>query len=303
MRPDSRQVELFVAVARHLSFTHAAAELNTPQPWLSAQIRRLEEQLGFPLFQRTSRHVELTAQGAALLDSARGVTEALAHLRSEIATLKHGLAGTLRIGVALYSKQFRLRVRAVEAFAQSHANLMIEIEHGWSPFLRERVLAGALDLAFSIGRATEADLESRFVESHPAKLYLRADDPLAGLDPIPVERLQGRTVITFPRTTNPGLYDATYQRLAACGARLEPLPETDMDICVRHILRTGSMVIGFAMPSPPKADKIAMRRVEPEPPAFELYLVRRSHSQSVPARRFWSTLFPNESPQAAAAAE
>jgi DNA-binding transcriptional LysR family regulator len=294
MGPDSRQAELFVAVARHLSFTRAAAELNMPQPWLSAQIRRLEEQMGFTLFLRTSRQVELTAQGTALLDSARAVTEALTQLRSRIATLKHGLAGTLRIGVALYSKQFRRRVQAVEAFTAAHPNLMIEIEHGWSPFLRERVLSGALDVAFSIGGATEAGLESRFVESQPAQLYLRADDALAAFDRIPIERLRGRTVITFPRTTNPGLFDATYQKLASCGARLEPLPETDLDICVRHILRTGSTTIGFTMPTPPKPDKIAMRSIEPEPPAFELYLVRRSGAESNPGRGFWNAVFPKE---------
>src|SRR5260370_20545688 len=95
MSPDSRQVELFVTVARHLSFSRAAAELNTPQPWLSAQIRRLEDQLGFELFRRTSRQVELTAQGAALLDSARAALDALGALRSEIAAVKRGLAGVL----------------------------------------------------------------------------------------------------------------------------------------------------------------------------------------------------------------
>jgi DNA-binding transcriptional LysR family regulator len=294
MRPDSRQAELFVAVARHLSFTRAAAELNMPQPWLSAQIRRLEDQLGFKLFQRTSRQVELTPQGAALLGGAQAVTDALSQWGSEIATAKRGLAGALRIGVALYSKRFPLRVQAVEAFGAANGDLMIEIESGWSPFLRERVLAGALDVAFSIGDAAEVGLESRFVESRPALLYLRADDPLAELDRIPVERLRGRAVITFPRATNPALYDAIYQKLGEHGAELKRLPETDLDICVRDILKTGSTTIGFAMSSPPNP-KIAIRPIDPEPPPFELYLVRRGGAQSALAQGFWNSVFPQES--------
>jgi DNA-binding transcriptional LysR family regulator len=293
MRPDSRQAELFVAVARHLSFTRAAAELNMPQPWLSAQIRRLEDQLGFKLFQRTSRQVELTPQGAALLGGAQAVTDALSQWGSEIATHKRGLAGAFRIGVALYSKRFRLRVQAVEAFAAANGNLMIEIESGWSPFLRERVLAGALDVAFSIGGVPEAGLESRFVESHAAQLYLPADDPLAALDRIPVERLRGRTVLTFPRATNPALYDAIYQTLGEHGAELKRLPETDMDICIRDILKTGSTTIGFALPAPPNS-RIAIRPIDPEPPPFELYLVRREGAQSALVRTFWNSVFPQD---------
>jgi DNA-binding transcriptional LysR family regulator len=294
MRLDSRQVELFVAVARHRSFTRAAAELNTPQPWLSAQIRRLEEQFGFALFHRTSRQVELTAQGSALLESATAVAEAMGHLRSEIVASKRGPSGTLRIGVALFSKQFPFRVQVIEAFAAARPDLGIEIEHGWSPFLRERVQSGLLDVAFSIGAAVEAGLESRFVERHAAQLYLRADDPLAGLGCVPVERLRGRTIITFPRTANPALYDATYQELTACGAKLERLPETDLDICIRHILRTGSMAIGFALPAPPRAadGRIAVRPIDPEPPPFELHLVRRSGASPPLVGSFWNAVFP-----------
>jgi DNA-binding transcriptional LysR family regulator len=303
MGPDSRQVELFVTVARHLSFSRAAAELNTPQPWLSAQIRRLEEQLGFELFRRTSRRVELTAQGAALLDSARAALDALGALRSEIAALKRGLAGTLKIGAAPYSKLFPRRVRALEDFAAAHPNVVIELENDWSPTLREQVLTGELDVAFSIGEGAEAGLESRFVEAHAPRLFLRADDPLSELDAVPIERLCDRTVITFPRATNPGLHDALYGELASHGARLERVPETGIEVFVRHILRTGSVAIAFAGPLPPGAEgKIAVRRLAPEPDPFQLFLVRRSGAKSALVRSFWNAVLPGDAARTIAAA-
>src|SRR5438045_9678669 len=54
---------LFAAVAEERSFTRAAARLNIAQPWLSAQVRKFEEQLGFPLFDRGKGAIELTAEG------------------------------------------------------------------------------------------------------------------------------------------------------------------------------------------------------------------------------------------------
>jgi DNA-binding transcriptional LysR family regulator len=304
MSPDSRQVELFVAVARHLSFSRAAAELNMPQPWLSAQIRRLEEQLGFELFLRTSRRVELTAHGEALLGSARAALDAMGAFKSEIMTLKRGLAGTLRVGVAPYSKLFPRRVQALEDFAATHPKVIIEIENGWSPHLREQVAAGALDVAFAIGEGGgETRLENRLIEGHTPCLYLRADDPLAELDPIPVERLYDRTLITFPRPTNPGLHDALYSELAAHGATLERLPETDMDICVRHILRNGSMVIAFARRLPSVGEgRVVARGLTPEPDPFQLFLVRRSGAKSPLVRSFWNAVFPGEGGRAIVAA-
>jgi DNA-binding transcriptional LysR family regulator len=293
MSPDSRQVELFVTVARHLSFSRAAAELNTPQPWLSAQIRRLEDQLGFALFRRTSRKVELTDHGAVLLESAQAALDALGVFRSEITALKRGLAGTLRVGVAPYSKLFPRRVQALEDFAAAHPNVVIEIENGWSPALRDQVLSGDLDVAFSIGESAEGGLESRFVESHTPRLLLRADDPLAALDPVPVERLHDRAIITFPRTANPGLHDALYGDLAAHGAKLERLPEADLDICVRHIRRNGSLAIAFATRVPREGQgAVVVRGLAPAPDPFELFLVRRTGATSALVRSFWKAVFP-----------
>lgn len=66
-----RDLRYFTAVAEELSFTRAAERLYVSQPALSKQIRALERQLGFPLFERRPRAIALTPQGAALLPAAR----------------------------------------------------------------------------------------------------------------------------------------------------------------------------------------------------------------------------------------
>lgn len=83
--PGLQSLKAFDASARHLNFTRAAAELNVTPAAVSHQIKELEESVGVPLFQRTSRHMQLTRQGnilkPAIADALEGLTRALQKLR------------------------------------------------------------------------------------------------------------------------------------------------------------------------------------------------------------------------------
>ena len=83
--PGLQSLKAFDASARHLNFTRAAAELNVTPAAVSHQIKELEEAIGVPLFQRTSRHMQLTRQGQVLkpsiADALEGITRALQKLR------------------------------------------------------------------------------------------------------------------------------------------------------------------------------------------------------------------------------
>jgi DNA-binding transcriptional LysR family regulator len=83
---DLRRLHYFVAVAETLSFSRAAARVGVSQQAISNQVRRLEDEVGQPLFFRTTRQVELSPAGRVLLPRARsileGAAEALAAARS-----------------------------------------------------------------------------------------------------------------------------------------------------------------------------------------------------------------------------
>ncbi|MEJ2871825.1 LysR substrate-binding domain-containing protein [Actinomycetospora sp. OC33-EN08] len=95
---DLRQLRYFVTVARTRHFGRAAGELHIAQSPLSQAIRQLESHLGAPLFERTTRRVDLTAAGEALLPEAVRILESVSAARDQVSRVAAGDLGALRIG-------------------------------------------------------------------------------------------------------------------------------------------------------------------------------------------------------------
>ena len=95
---ELRHLRTIAAVARHGSFTKAAEELYLAQSAISQQIRRLEEELGVEVFRRSSRRVELTAEGEVILGYAHRVLREVDGLHGELQELTGLVRGEVRIG-------------------------------------------------------------------------------------------------------------------------------------------------------------------------------------------------------------
>ncbi|WP_433801357.1 LysR family transcriptional regulator [Actinomycetospora sp. CA-084318] len=95
---DLRQLRYFVTVARTRHFGRAAEELHIAQSPLSQAIRQLESHLGAPLFERTTRRVDLTAAGEALLPEAVRILESVSAARDQVSRVAAGDLGSLRVG-------------------------------------------------------------------------------------------------------------------------------------------------------------------------------------------------------------
>jgi DNA-binding transcriptional LysR family regulator len=144
---ELRQLEYFVAVAEESHFTRAASRMHVAQSGLSASIRALEKELGAALFRRSTRQVQLTAEGEAFLGEARRALSATSAGRDAVAAVQGLVRGSLAIGSlqCLYSLHLPA---ALSGFLTVHPGLDVRLQHGGSTELVEQVRAGRLDVAF-----------------------------------------------------------------------------------------------------------------------------------------------------------
>jgi Bacterial regulatory helix-turn-helix protein, lysR family len=148
---EMHQLAYFESVSRHLHFTRAAEELNVAQPSVSQQIRKLETELGAPLFHRMKRHVALTEAGKTFLPHARAVLQRLEEARFEVQELSVLRRGTLAVG-ATPSVGTHLLPRALAAFSRRHPGMRdgpVAVRHLQPRLVRSLVLARRRDRYFS----------------------------------------------------------------------------------------------------------------------------------------------------------
>ena len=142
---DLRQLRYFVAVAEELHFGRAAERLQMSQSPLSRAIRELERELGVVLFVRTTRHVELTPAGTALLDrSRRALAEIDAAVDEARRAAKSG-ESTLTIGFTPFSRTHAARI--AHAVEEERPELHVRLEEDVTPELLRRVAGHELDAA------------------------------------------------------------------------------------------------------------------------------------------------------------
>jgi DNA-binding transcriptional LysR family regulator len=147
---ELRQLEYFVAVAEEQNFTRAAQRVHVAQPAVSAQIQRLERELGQPLLDRSRRTVRLTAAGEAALPYARAALAAVADVRTAVDELTDLVRGTVTIGTVT---SHSVDMPALLAdFHADHPNVEITLGTDSSDVLIDKVRTGRLDAAIvSVG--------------------------------------------------------------------------------------------------------------------------------------------------------
>jgi DNA-binding transcriptional LysR family regulator len=212
---ELRQLEYFVAVVEEGGFTKAAARVHVAQPGVSAQIRRLERELGHELLDRQPRTVHLTELGAAVLPYARAALEAVAGARLAVDELAGLLRGQVAVGMVVACSALDV-TEVVAGFHRAHPGVEIALSEANSDRLFEALLAGELDLAFAaFGAATPLHIETQVIADEPLVAAVSRDHPLAGRKTIALNMLRDRALISLPVGT--GMRSALEQACATAG--------------------------------------------------------------------------------------
>jgi DNA-binding transcriptional LysR family regulator len=207
MKIDPRLLVEFSVVAQEGSFTGASARLRIAQPWLSTRMRKLEGLVGFALFERTTRNVTLTSQGAEMLELAVAVASASAEFEVKATGLRRNQEGTFRIGAPPYTRRLVERRCLIERFATDHPHTRLELETGWSLVLQDRLADGHLDLAIVMGDFDAGLFEAVVLRKVGLALFMPREHRWAGNSQLSPDDLDGETIRTFTRSLNPRLWD------------------------------------------------------------------------------------------------
>ena len=214
---ELRQLAYFVAVVEEANFTRAAARVHVAQPGVSAQIRRLERELGQDLLDRSGRTVRVTAAGAAVLPYARGALTAIASARQAVDELTGLLHGHLTIGTLASISSAEVDLAGLLArFHHDHPGVEVTLSVATSDDLIQALRTGRLDLAFvALGTGPPAGIGAHVLASEPLVAVVSRHDPPATTTTITVAALAGRKLISLPRGT--GLRSALDDACAAAG--------------------------------------------------------------------------------------
>jgi DNA-binding transcriptional LysR family regulator len=195
---ELRQLEYLVAVAEEANFTRAAERIHVAQPAVSAQIQRLERELGQRLFDRSRRTVRLTAAGEAVLPYARAALAAVDDMHVAVDELTDLVRGAVTIGtVTSHSVDIP---QLLADFHADHPNVEITLSTDSSDSLIENVRAGQLDTAIvSVGPDECPDgLEVQVVTDEAIQAVVCRTDPLAKRAKIRLSDLGDRSLIALP---------------------------------------------------------------------------------------------------------
>ncbi|WDZ97033.1 LysR family transcriptional regulator [Herbaspirillum sp. WKF16] len=194
---ELRQLRQFVAVAEEKSFTRAAQRCHIVQSALSSSIRLLEDELGAPLFVRTTRHVALTAAGEAFLESARRALGVLEQGATDVADVNALRRGRLAIGTVQSLPSFIDLPAVLARFHRRHPGVEVRLCQGAAGELNEKVASRQLDLAILPIEESGEGLQTQIVACEDLVLACVPSHRLAGARSVTLEQLAAEEFVDF----------------------------------------------------------------------------------------------------------
>ena len=197
---ELRQLRYLVALADERHFTRAAEREHIAQPALSQQIRRLEDELGVKLVERTTRRVAMTQAGELLVGRARRMLAELEAAEAELASLAGVQTGRLSVGALHTMGPVDLSL-LLASFHRSHPGIELTVREQSSEELAEMLRVDEIDLAFL---SVTEHIQSRGLTLAPLVseeivVVLPAAHPLAGRTSVRLAELAGEAFISFRR--------------------------------------------------------------------------------------------------------
>jgi len=235
---ELRHLRYFLAVAHELHFGRAAARLHIAQPALTQQIQRLETLLGTRLFDRTSRHVALTAAGEVLRERATAILGHAARDLEEVSRVGQGNQGRLYLGF-VPSVLALDTLRGVRRFLDRYPLVQVDLIEGFTTHLMAQLSHGRLDMA--IVRDPDAEPGTVVVPlvTEPFVAVLPADHPHAARTSVSADDLAADPLVFFPRAAGARAHDINLRPLLVTGQQPRIVQEASNWTTVLYLVGEG----------------------------------------------------------------
>ncbi|WP_406349218.1 LysR family transcriptional regulator [Streptomyces sp. NBC_00144] len=195
--PSTHQLRLFLVLAQELHFSRAAARMFMTQPAFSQQIRALEKRIGVPLIERTSRKVELTAAGQALLPDIRSVVAAMTRLKQAACLQVREVSGHLVLGAIGGETSMPYTQAILTHLRATHPHVTFEMRNLGFTEQIEALVSGDADAAFLLPPLPPG-FQTLQLATEQRVACVAADDPLTDQEPITLEQLADHTMLDMP---------------------------------------------------------------------------------------------------------
>jgi DNA-binding transcriptional LysR family regulator len=182
-----RQLKVFEAVARLLSFSRAAEELHLTQPAVSAQVKKLQEHAGLPLFEQLGKKIHLTPAGVEMLHASRVIIAQFQQVQDTMTQFKGVSGGTLNVAVISAGDYFFPKL--LVQFAGLHPGVTLNFNVVNREQLLQQLADNVTDLAIMVRPPQDLDTVNEPFAPHPYVIVAPPDHPLAGRKRVPVSRL------------------------------------------------------------------------------------------------------------------
>ena len=190
---DINQLEVFLSVAREKSFSRAAETLHRTQPAVSQAIRRLEGELGEPLFDRSSKDGTLTVAGRVLHDFAQQMLSLRGHAHAAIRELRDLHRGKLSLSANEYTVSGLLPL--IPVFRARHPHIKIEVKRSLASRIPSEILDRHVEIGVVSFKPHDQSIKSVAVTADELALIVPATHPLAAKHTVSVRELGAESFI------------------------------------------------------------------------------------------------------------
>lgn len=189
-----RHIKYFLAVAKHQSFTQAAASLYVSQPALSQQIKQLEETLGAPLFDRSGRRVTLTHAGEVYARYAHKVLQDLEEGQRAIHDVQNLSRGALRIAITPTFTTYLIGP-LISAFHERYPNVTLSVQEMSQEQMEKQLLDAEFDVGIAFAEVKSAEIDAQTLLIETLALVVNKTHPLATYQAIDVQTLSEQELV------------------------------------------------------------------------------------------------------------